>query len=98
MLLAYFEGLGVITGFAIGYFIKRVSDETNPKVRKMIFVGSGIILGLGIILGGIWYFWVYPHGDWAVAKNCIMGFFFLGTVGWAMGMFAEWFAKKYFQK
>jgi len=98
MLLAYFEGVGIITGFAIGYFGKRVSAEINPRVRKRTILGSIGILVLAFVFGFTWYYLSNPDGDWVVIKNCIMGFLGMATVGWALGLFAEWLVMKYFLK
>ena len=95
MLLAYFEGVGVITGFAIGYFGKRVSAEINPRVRKWTILGFIAAVLLANALGFTWYALTIPQGDWVLLKNCVMGFLGMTTVGWALGMFAEWLVGKY---
>ena len=98
MLLAYFEGVGIITGFAIGYFGRRVSAQINPRLRKRTILGSIGVLFLAFVFGFIWLFVSIPGGNWVVVKDCVMGFLGMATVGWALGLFAEWLARKYFLK
>ena len=94
MILIFFEGIGIITGFAVGYLGKRVSSNADPVVRRKLILGFLAAVLVMLSLGFAWYALSIPEGNWTLVKDYLLGFLFLGVVGWALGTFAEGLVRK----
>jgi len=98
MLLLYFEGLGLITGFVISYFRKVVEREWDPRKQRRMIAGFCGTVALGFTLGIVWYIWSTPSGDPEMLKFCLMGFVFSILPGLGLGMLIDFLVRKYIRK
>ena len=93
MVFYYLEGWGFITGFAIGYYVKRVEAEWDPRMKRRIvlsFVGTA---ALGLALGVLWFLLI-PSGEGKLI-DCFLYYFTMILPGWAIGMLVEWLVGRY---
>ena len=93
-LLLFYESLGFLTGFLIGFYSRVLNSKSNRKrLLIKIFIAAGA-LGVIIILGTVWIFAVNPSGGWAALKDILLGFTLLILPGIGVGMLVDWLVRK----
>lgn len=95
MVFYYLEGWGFITGFAIGYYVKRVEAVIDPRLKKRIILGFVGAAALGLALGVLWFLLSPSSAGEGRLIDCFLYFFTMILPGWAMGMLVEWLVGKY---
>jgi uncharacterized membrane protein len=94
MLLCFIEGVGLLIGFMIGFYRKRINIQSLSRRTKIILLVLLVFLVVAISGGTVAYIWIAKPVDLNEIKQLVVGLPMFIPAGWAVGIFANWVTEK----
>jgi hypothetical protein len=94
MYLIFAEAVGLLAGFLIGFYGKRVEISDYYPRKKLAYLAMMGFIVLAFPLGFTLYAWIGGSIPPDIFKQRILGYVLMLLPGLGIGMFANWLSQK----